>query len=202
MRVKTYPTVEEEDPVAPSRLDPGPAGEEPAAVGLRDDFQREPLRERGPRGLRAPVGRTIIDKDHVGRELGPAGCLDERVERGGQMGRLVVDGHDDAQRFAHRRAAKPRRKPATYAACVITRAGPASSPTATDRKRRPARIAEPATATPYAATSTTPVVAATPEPRPSKRTPVTAHAAGSKDKAVAELTLLPLVRSEAAPRAT
>jgi hypothetical protein len=143
-----YATVEKQHPVSAGRLQPRSASEEPAAVGLRDHGQQQALGKRGRRHVGARVARPVVDEDDVRREPAPAHRLDEGMDRRGQVLRLVSDGHDDRERVAHGRARRPRRKPATYAACVSTSAGAVRAPTESERKRTAARAAAPTTPTP------------------------------------------------------
>ena len=67
-------------------------------------------------------------RDHFRLEVAPRHRFDERLERRGQVRRLVVYRDHDAERPAHRRRARPRPNPATYTACVAISAGTVSRP--------------------------------------------------------------------------
>jgi len=77
------------------------AGLDPTAVRLRDDSQRQLLLEGGPNDIRAPVRGAVIDENELGDELALPHCGYERLDGVVQIRRLVVDGHDDAERLAH-----------------------------------------------------------------------------------------------------
>ena len=94
--------VEQQHPLAGGGLEPGAPGFEAAPVRLRDDAEREPVGHGGARDVRAAVGRAVVDEDELRVEAAPRDRLRQRVDRRGEVGGLVVNGHDDAERRPHR----------------------------------------------------------------------------------------------------
>ena len=106
---EAYPPVEQEHPLAVGRPDPRPSSFESTAVRLRDDLQGEPACKRTSSSLGTPVARAVVHENDLGDEAALLDCVDERVDRGAKVRRLVVNRHDDAERFAHARWASLRR---------------------------------------------------------------------------------------------